>query len=175
MNNFLAESGIFANVNSTFVLMNRAAGGTTTAWALTQLEALLADIDQYTHLDLVIVDYDVTDCNEMYDSPLEQARVMAATELLARRILAHPKKPAVMFTNVAVTHSREIKGECGIHNTCYSIGDIRERVLSMYGVPLISQKHAIWQNFSCPLRKHWPCFRFCSHPMSPGTRGTRAS
>ena len=168
MNRFLMENGIFATMNSTFVVANRAVGGTTSVWAVTQLNSLLSDIEQYRHLDLVIVDYDITDCYEMHDSPLEQTRVMAVTELLVRRILAHPKKPAVMFTNVAVSSSKEMKGDCGIHNTCYSIGEIRERVLSIYGVPLISQKYAIWSNFSCPLGKHWPCKLFCSHPFSAG-------
>ena len=44
------------------------------------------------------------------------------------------------------------------------MGEIRLPVLNAYGCPMISQKMAIWENFSCPLTDLWPCTAFCSHP-----------
>ena len=86
-------------------------------------------------IDLVIVDYDITDCfslmnqhnnnndndsNNVYNgtsnrthpqppdphlSNPPQSNLLAATELLVRRILSHKSMPAVMFTNVAVPNT----------------------------------------------------------------------
>ena len=84
-------------------------------------------------IDLVIVDYDITDCfslvnnnnnnnnNNNADDDTDdiinngtsthphphspQSTLLAASELLVRRILAHPSMPAVVFTNVAVPNT----------------------------------------------------------------------
>ena len=162
MNIFLAGNGV---TNSNVTVINRAEGGSTSIWALASLDALLSDVPSAT-IDLVIVDYDITDCSFLQESASEKLHVMASTELLIRRLLQHNKTPAVIFTNVAVTHAgSRLQEECKIHNTCYSMGELRLPVLKAYSCPIVSQKLAIWEHFSCPLADHWPCSRFCSHPL----------
>ena len=126
MNIFLAGNGV---TNSNVTVINRAEGGSTSIWALASLDALLSDVPSAT-IDLVIVDYDITDCSFLQDSASEKLHVMASTELLIRRLLQHNKTPAVIFTNVAVTHAgSRLQEECKIHNTCYSMGELRLPVL----------------------------------------------
>ena len=160
MNKFFAgNGGICPNVT----VINRAEGGSTSIWALASLNALLSDVPS---IDLVIIDYDITDCSLIQDSVFDRMYVMASTELLIRRLLKKNKKTAIIFMNVAVSHTgSRLQEECKIHNTCYSMGEIRLPVLRAYGCPIVSQKLAIWEHFSCPLANHWPCSRFCSHPL----------
>ena len=160
-------SSTCSSSNSTFKVANRAVGGSTSLWALSRVDALLGDVGPHSHVDLVIVDYDITDCAEMSDSAADRSHIMATTELLVRRILQHQKQPAILFTNVAVTHSgSQLEPQCKIYNTCYSMGEIRQPILRAYNVPIVSQKYAIWENFTCPIVGHWTCGSFCSHPRN---------
>ena len=55
-----------------------------------------------------------------------------------------------------------MKAHCSQYGSCYTTGETRLPVLSRYGIPLVSQKTALWYNFSCPPTKQvWPCHKFC--------------
>lgn len=57
-----------------------------------------------------------------------------------------------------------IKALCEQYGTCYTIGEARVPVLSQYGVPVVSQKTALWYNFTCPPPKPvWPCTGYCRY------------
>jgi hypothetical protein len=144
-------------------VINHAEPATTSSWALHHFDHLFPS---YEDSDLVIVDYDVNDCALISDSNSSYAEVQGITELLVRKVLTLPS-PAIIFLNVAVNHrKRPLRGECYMHNTCYSMDHIRQPVLSAYSVPLVSAKAAVWANFSCPPPASvWPCSSFCSHPL----------
>jgi hypothetical protein len=135
-------------------------------WALNRLDTLLQVDGGRTKIDLVIIDYDVNDCAYLQDNQNSRHYLMASTELIVRRLLSHEVEPAVLFVNVAINHKgSHVEPQCHMHNTCYSIRDIRLPILNTYGIPLISQKTAIWSNFSCPPSANlWRCSKFCSHP-----------
>jgi hypothetical protein len=144
-------------------VINHAEPATTSSWALHHFDHLFPS---YEDSDLVIVDYDVNDCALISDSNSSYAEVQGITELLVRKVLTLPS-PAIIFLNVAVNHrKRPLRGECYMHNTCYSMDHIRQPVLSAYNVPIVSAKAAVWTNFSCPPPPSvWPCSSFCSHPL----------
>ena len=146
-------------------VVNRAEGGTTAHWALNRLHALFMDVTD-TVVDLAVVDYDVNDCAVYNDNKGDRERVLAITEVFVRRLLGHATRPAVLFLNIAIMHKDGggdgIKAHCSQYGTCYTMGEARWPVLSRYGVPLVSQKTALWSNFSCPPPKPvWPCIKFC--------------
>ena len=146
-------------------VVNKAKGGTTSTWALLRLDSLLVD-----GVDLVIVDYDVTDCYAMSDSPDDRAYHAATTELLVRRLLTNPRySPAVLVVHVAVTNSGSWAALDKARQRCYHLMDNAWRVntLRAYGVPIVSQKLAMWEHFDCPLSEHWPCTEGCNHPGPP--------
>jgi hypothetical protein len=146
-------------------VVNHAEPATTTGWALHHMDHLLSVLS-----DMVIVDYDVNDCALISGDAASFSEVQGVTELLIRSIMNHEKHSAdtaVVFMNVAVNHrKRPLRGECYMYNTCYSMDNIRQPVLSAYSVPLVSSKSAVWANFSCPPPPDiWPCSTFCSHPL----------
>lgn len=136
---------------------------------------------------MVIIDYDVNDCVEYSDVNHEKTEELnSVTEVIIRRILAMPSKPAVMYLNVAINHryacdhslnysylfeyflirnGHQLSPNCIEDLTCYTMDYSRYNLLNTYFVPLVSQKYAIWSNFVCPApRKHWECGRTCAHP-----------
>ena len=54
-------------------------------------------------------------------------KVMAITELLLRRLLAHPSRPAVLFFNIAATHKdgggTGLRPHCGQYG-CYLFAEV---------------------------------------------------
>lgn len=57
--------------------------------------------------------------------------------------------------------------DCNFYHTCYAIGEIKRPIFDAYSIPIISQKLALWYNFSCaPKLEIWPCSRFCFHPTT---------
>ena len=162
-------------------VFNRALGGTTSHWALNNLHLLLSEATSRgdhvsaTHLstvDLVIIDYDVNDCAYFAVSKSYPSIIASYTEVMLRRVLEHKTQPAVIYLNVATTNMDKDNGmqpHCDVYSTCYTIGETRLPVLRHYGVPLVSQKTALWYNFSCPPPTTlWPCATTCRHPRSPG-------
>lgn len=143
-------------------VINRAAPGSASAWAVHQLDHILS-----VNSDLVIVDYDVNDCLLVRYNDNFVTQVQGVTELMVRRTLGHLQpSAAIVFFNVVVNHKRNVplRGECSIFETCYSFDHIRRPVLSAYGIPIISTK-AFWTHFTCAPPSHlWPCIGFCSHP-----------
>ena len=150
--------------NLSFAVFNKAKGGSTSVWALLRLDSLLM-----SGVDLVIVDYDVTDCYAISDTEDDQAYHAAVTELLVRRLLVHSHfQPAVLFMHVAVTNSGSWNALDRTRQRCYHLMDtVRVDTLRAYGVPIVSQRMAMWEDFSCPLSTHWPCSSGCNHPGPP--------
>ena len=148
-------------------IINNAEPATTSSWALHRLRSLIPSSS-----DLVVVDYDVNDCAMLQDSPSSRAEMQGITELMVRRILSYTPGGALLFLNVAVNHrKRPLRGECYMLQTCYAMDTIRLPVLQAYQVPLISEKAAVWSNFSCPPPPTvWPCSTFCSHPHEEAHR-----
>lgn len=159
LNEFMQKENLPSRVR----FANRAELATTSVWALHRLKTLIPG-----SVDLVIVDYDVNDCADLEKHESSQQHLMSVTELLVRLLLNHKSAPAVVFLNVAVNHHEvPLTPTCDILHTCYAIGHIRRGILDSYGVPQISQKEAIWSNFTCPPPQHvWPCSRVCSHPLA---------
>jgi len=128
--------------------------------------------------------------------------MLAITEVLIRRIMGHEMRPAIMFLNVAVMHKvypqgwiacvytlfslhnecvlgglqdggEGLKAHCNMYGSCYMMGETRVPVLSRYGVPMVSQKTALWQNFSCPPPKPvWPCVKSCRYSATSDSGGS---
>jgi len=150
---------------------NKAVGGTTTLWALHQI-SIMREHEAGEPMDLVTIDYDVNDCATMRgDLASDQTDYIGHTEYLLREVLEHETLPAVLFVNNAITHSHSshIIGSCGLYHTCYALGELRRPILDAYQIPIISQKEAIWHNFSCPPPEwRWSCHGFCSHPNGNG-------
>lgn len=160
----------FSN-NASVKITNKAVGGTTTLWALHQISIML-EHEASEPIDLVTIDYDVNDCATMRsDLASDQNEYIGYTEYLLREVLEHETLPAVLFVNNAITHSHSprIIGDCNLYHTCYALGELRRPILDAYQIPLISQKKAIWHNFTCPPPEwRWSCHGFCSHPNANG-------
>jgi hypothetical protein len=158
-NKTCADHGLFSR---SVTVVNRAAPGSASAWAVHQLDHLLS-----VSADLVIVDYDVNDCLLVRYNDNFVRQIQGVTEILVRKTLAHLQPTAAMvFLNVPVNHKRDspLKGDCSIYETCYAFDHIRRPVLTAYGVPIVSSK-ALWSHFNCAPPQHlWPCNKFCSHP-----------
>ena len=93
---------------------------------------------------------------------------MSVTEMLVRGILSHHTQPAVMFLNIAASGEGSLlKPRCNLYNTCYTFNRIRLPILRAYAVPMLSQRDALWSNFSCPPPwKQWMCSKgACNHPL----------
>ena len=109
---------------------------------------------------MIIIDYDVNDCAGLGDNKESQVNLQSCTEALVRRSLLHKSNPAVLFLNVASSHYRgSLMGyRCDTYHTCFMIGEVRLPILKAYGVPMVSQKPALWPNFSCSVPSYiWRC------------------
>jgi len=149
---------------TTFNVFNHARGGTTIQWALQRLPALLS-IDQ--SIDLIIIDYEVNNCAVLANSDKSRASYIASFEVLIRKILTFHPHTAIVSLNIATTHSGSMTSNCHIFSNCYSMKEVSASLLEAYGIPVVSQRDAIWSRFECPPpRGLWPCSRTCAHPTA---------
>ena len=155
-------------INSKVRVDNRGVGGTDTLWAFHHLSTLL-EHESDEPIDLVILDYDVNDCAHMInDDILQQRDLIAQTESLLRQVIEKNVNTAVLYLNIAVAGTSMLP-DCNYYHTCYAMGELKRPVFDAYSVPIISQKLALWYNFSCPpTPTYWPCGGYCSHPTSAG-------
>lgn len=153
-------------LNSKVIVDNRGVGGTDTLWAFHHLPTLL-EHESGELIDLVILDYDVNDCAHMVnDNVRQQVDLTTQLESLVRQVLEKSVNSAIVYLNIAVAGGAMLP-DCNYYHTCYAMGELKRPVFDAYSVPIISQKLALWYNFSCPPTEHmWPCTRFCSHPTS---------
>ena len=87
---------------------------------------------------------------------------MAVTEMMVRGILSHHTQPALLFFNIAAADEGYLlKAHCSLYNTCYTFNRLRLPILQAYAVPMISQRDAVWSNFSCP-----PPGKVLDYPLS---------
>jgi len=136
--------------NGSIIIHNNAVAATDMIWALQSLTDLVEP-----NSDLVIIDYDVNDCSTIGNNRISHTHILTTTELIIRRIselYPNSPPPAIMFLNIAVHMSSRssIQKDCKTFHSCYSISEMRLPVLNAYYIPMVSQKLALWDNFSCP-------------------------
>lgn len=163
LNSFLNNKLKPTGYENRFRVFNRAISATSSHWALNRLPFLIRPDEE---ADLIIVDYDINDCALIFDSDDSRGSYLSTIEVLIKRLLAYKSKPGVIFLNVAINHHGHfLRGTCDMFPTCYSLNEIRFQLLDLYGIPVISQRQAIWEFFDCQPYEHlWPCTKFCSHP-----------
>ena len=160
-----AVKGLGANIRFT----NLAVGGTSSRWALHRLPSLILAQEE---VDLVIIEYDINDCAMVEESDHAHERFLEWYELLLRRLLLLPNNVAVLYFNAAVSHSTgdELLARCFEYKQCYQLDALKRPLTEAYGIPMISQRDAIWVDFSCPpSARDWDCqSHSCAHPLWHG-------
>jgi len=64
-----------------------------------------------------------------------------------------------------IRNGDQLSPNCIEDLACYTMDYSRYNILKAYSIPFISQKFALWSNFSCPApKKYWDCSRSCAHP-----------
>jgi len=135
---------------------NNAVPASDIMYALQSLDDL---VEPYS--DLVIIDYDVNDCVTIGKN-LSHTHILTTTELIIRRISElrpNYPPPAIMFLNIAIQYisKSSIQKDCKTFHSCYSISEVRLPILNAYYIPMVSQKLALWDNFSCLPPGTRPC------------------
>lgn len=165
-------------------ITNLAKGGTTMFWALNELGRIPLDTN------LVFVDYDVNDGALLNDVPRTnkrhiqasenlkalRERIVAASEVLLRKIFELPSQPAIVWVDSFSFDGRRPDGPPSLLlATCehvngrgYSLADARASLLEQYGVPRLSIRDAVWPRVDClPSNQStsvWTCSKTCHHP-----------
>ena len=160
-----ASRGLGANARFT----NLAVGGTSSQWALHRLSSFISSSDP---VDLVILEYDINDCAIIGDNDHAREKFMEWYELLLRRLLLLPNNVAVLYFNAAISHSsgKELQAHCWEYRQAYQMDALKKPLTEAYGIPMISQRDAIWGDFACPpTGKDWDCQKHsCAHPLWEG-------
>lgn len=139
--------------NGNIIIKNLAIGGTTSKYLLDRISIHFHDKKEI--VDLIILDYDVNDCI-IYDVTSRKQRItyLSQIELLLRRLLLLKNQPAILYYNVAISTdvaaNHGLKYDCNDYKKCYQIGEVKKPLMDYYNISILSQKHAIWSNFSCP-------------------------
>jgi hypothetical protein len=146
--------------NENIKLVNMAQPATTSAWALSHFDRVLA-----ASPDLVFVDYAVNDPIYFSDDAANHQHIrlmQAATERLIRRfnefaetIQPDSKRPALVYV---VTQRGWENSSFGFPNAVY------HPVCQKYDVPVVSIKDSIWPNLSECRLELWPTVKGC-HPV----------
>jgi len=157
-------------VSGPVITHNLALGGTS--------RFLLDNLNLYLHdntvpVDLIVLDYDVNDCTTLGTKKSLQRYFLVDIELLVRQLMLLSSEPALLYFNVAISRSVGVGGSlsplCLDYKTCYQMDEMKKPIMDRYGVPILSQKLAIWGNFSCPGDSRlWDCSRSCLDPKTHG-------
>ena len=145
---------------------NHGVGGTSTLWLLDNLGLLFS---HGTPVDVVVLDYDINDMVLWTSGRESSVDLLATLELVIYRLLLLEARPAVVYLNVATTHSRvrDLQPQCSEYVMGWQLIRLKEVITRYFDVYTVSQRQAIWSDYLCPApRGLWDCpGSFCSHPL----------
>lgn len=163
---------------------NLATPATTSEWLLHRLPSYFPHGERNSShsaeqaADMIIIDYNANDCashqlGQGESTDAARLRLLGIMEALVRRLLVYTNAAIVLY-DVAITHLSPFKMEPRCqdeYKTCYAMYEIFEPLVSRYGIPVISQKEALWQHYALPPPpEYWDCTRSCAHPKHKGHR-----
>ena len=106
---------------------------------------------------MIILDYDINDGSLWEDSDNSRENLISHIEILIKRILLLKQKTAILYFNVAtsIRSNYEISPYCSEYKTMWQLGDVKLPIMKYYDIQIISQKMAIWRNWTCPPHRNF--------------------